>query len=107
MPIANTNLIPKLRSHINEETEIVSLWGKCPLSELSRQNIVFIANTAPKVITPDDTVYLLIVDHPMLMTLVSCRITNRMNKLFSRSKRRWYLLSYDVKHKRFDEFYLP
>lgn len=108
MPTAYPELIPKLRKHVNDEkAEVVGLYKKLVPEDLSRQAMIYIANSAPKMITSKDKVYVLVVNSPVLMMMITSRITERINKLFSRSRRRWYLLVYDPKTKDFIEYYLP
>ncbi len=116
MPTALPDRVPTIRKYIRGKfpikkqippIEVCSLYRKMHPSTLERQNMVYIANQAPKFIEPGDTIYLLIVDNAILMALLSSRITERMNKLFTRSKRRWYLIKYNSQTKSFDEFFLP
>jgi len=108
MPTAHMDLIPKIREHVKQEADIISLYkGLLPV-EITRQMVIFIANSAPKVIDKRATaVYVLVVKHPVLMAMVASRVNERMRKLFSHRKRQWYLLDWNPKTKCFDEYFLP
>lgn len=108
MPTANTAFIAKLRAHVHDpKAEINALYRSTPPGALTRQAMIFIANSAPKMIKPKDKVFILVVNNPVLMAMISARVTDRINRLFSRNKRRWYLLEYEPKSKTFIEYYLP
>jgi len=95
------------KKHPKARIEVLSLYpGKHPAT-LTRGNIVYISNTAPKLITNQDKVYLLVIDNALLMAMLCARISDRMNRLFTRSKRKWFLLEYDPRSKSFNEWFLP
>lgn len=102
------DLMKEIRVHVKQKADIVSLYKTLLPKEITRQMIIFIANSAPKVITKrDSAVYVLVIDHPVLMAMVCSRINERMRKLFSHRKRQWYLIYWDAKTKCFDEYFLP
>lgn len=108
MPTAHMDLIPKIKEHVNRKADIISLYKTLLPEEIDRQTTIFIANSAPKVITPNaSAVYVLVVKHPVLMAMVASRVNERMRKLFSHRKRQWYLLDWNPKTKCFEEYFLP
>lgn len=113
MPIACVDKIPILKAHIRQRFKktrisVVSVYGKgVPAQSLSTQTIVYIANTIPKLIGDYDRVYVVTVENPVLMTLISSRVTRRLRKLRGKDKQKWFILHYDPKSKSFTEYYLP
>lgn len=110
MPTARLELkgtIEAFLSTSNAKVEIVSLYGALTTEDITRQHIVFISNTCPKVIKPNDKVFLLAVDHPVLMALLTTRIMDRLRVLHGASRRRWYILWYSKRSKELTQYYLP
>lgn len=115
MPFARTELNNTIRAHIlsgrkgntKDRVDIVSLYKSLTIPEITRQHSVYISNTCSKVIKPYDTVYLLAVEHPILMAMLSTRISNRMRVLHPKTNRRWYILWYNTQSKKLQQYYLP
>ena len=110
MPTARIELKSKIESFLSKTSksvEIVSLYGSLTSEEITRQHIVFISNTCPKVIKPNDKVFLLAVDHPVLMAMLTVRIMERLRVLHGASRRRWYILWYNRRSKELTQYYLP
>lgn len=117
MPIACPEKIPTLRAHIDAKfrgtkkkkpsISIISAYERIVHETIDRQTMVYIANTVPKLIKKNDIVYIVVVNNPTLMAIMSVRVFRRINTLFSKRQRNWFLLEYDPRAKLFIEYYLP